>query len=58
MELITHILAFLAGLGTAYSIRFIASLRVHKESKSNSVVQQSNQAGGDIVAGNSTKVGK
>lgn len=58
MELITHLLAFLGGLGTAYTFKFFVSIRGRRYSKSSSVTQNRNTAGGDIVGGNSTKAEK
>lgn len=58
MEVITHVLAFIAGLGTAYTFKFAISIFAHRKTSKRSVVQNNNTAGGDIVGGNSTKVEK
>lgn len=58
MEVITHAIAFLAGLGTAYTVKLVTTVRTNRKSNTRIVKQTRNTAGGDIVAGNSTKAEK
>lgn len=52
MEVLTHILAFLAGLGTSYALKIVINSRKSGKNSNNSVHQSGNSAGGDIIGGN------
>lgn len=55
MEILTHIGAFLAGLGAGWTLKVLISTRVNKSARSTTVTQTGNRAGGDIVAGDVRK---
>lgn len=55
MEILTHIGAFLVGLGAGWTLKIVVSMRVNKSSRTTVVSQKSNNAGGDIVAGDVRK---
>jgi hypothetical protein len=51
----SHILTFLGGLLTGYTIKVAISIYSTKSKSTRIVSQHHNKAGGDIVAGDSTK---
>ena len=53
MEILTHIGAFLAGLGAGWTLKLVVSSK--RNSRNTIVSQRSNRAGGDIVAGDVNK---
>jgi hypothetical protein len=52
---LSHVLTFLGGLLTGYTIKVAISIYSTKSNSNRIVSQHHNKAGGDIVAGDSTK---
>lgn len=55
MEWLSHLASFIAGLAAGYTIKVVISRKSTKNTSASFVSQRGNSAGGDIVAGNSTK---
>lgn len=55
MDLWTHALAFIGGLGAGWTLKLIISSRSTRTLRTTLVSQRENQAGGDIVGGDKTK---
>ena len=51
MEVFTHILAFIGGLGTGYAVKVAISYKKSSSTNDSSVHQVNNSAGGDIIGG-------
>lgn len=51
MEVLTHILAFIGGLGTGYVVKIAVSYKKSNAINDRSVHQNNNSAGGDIIGG-------
>lgn len=51
MDWLTHIVAFLAGLGGGWTLKAAVSVRSSRSNRMSKVSQNGNFAGGDIVAG-------
>lgn len=54
MEVLTHILAFIGGLGTGYVVKFAVSYKKSSITNDKSVHQNNNSSGGDIIGGSKT----
>jgi hypothetical protein len=51
MDWLSHIVAFIAGLGAGWTLKVIISSRTNNSRRTSIVSQMSNRADGDIVAG-------
>lgn len=58
MEVLTHLLAFIGGLGTGYIIKIVISNKKIQTTTDYSTQQNNNVAGGDIVGGNKSNTPK
>ncbi len=57
-SIITHLSAFITGLGAGWTVRFVYSKRVVDSSRSTKVKQAGNFVAGDMVAGDMHKNNK
>ena len=55
MDWLSHIVTFLAGLGTGWTLKVVFSSRTDNSRRTSIVSQKGNHAGGDIVAGDKTQ---
>lgn len=55
MEWLSHLASFFAGLVAGYAIKVVISSKTTNSASASLVSQRGNSAGGDIVAGNSSK---
>ena len=55
MDWLTHIGAFIAGLGAGWTLKVVISNRSDSSRKISIVSQKGNHAGGDIVAGDKSQ---
>lgn len=53
MEYFTHIITFIAGLGTGWTLKIIVSNQVNKATRKTTVTQNNNTVGGDLIGGDS-----
>lgn len=51
MEWLTHVLAFLAGLGAGWTLKVVITTRQSIARRTSVTSQKNNSAGGDVVAG-------
>lgn len=58
MEILTHLFAFIGGLGTGYTVKLVISNKKNKIVADSSIQQSHNIAGGDIVGGNKSNIQK
>jgi hypothetical protein len=58
MDLLTHVITFLIGLGAGWSLKVFISNTSSTSKKTAVVLQNRNNAGGDIVAGDKSNVSK
>jgi hypothetical protein len=55
MDIITHILTFVAGMGAGWTLKVVITNRSSKSSRSSIVSQKGNRVKGDMVAGDMNK---
>ena len=55
MDLWTHIVSFIAGLGVGWTLKVVISTRSSRTKRTNFVLQKGNSAHGDVVAGDVQK---
>lgn len=55
MDIITHVLTFVAGMGAGWTLKLVITNRSNKSSRSSIVSQKGNRVKGDMVAGDMNK---
>lgn len=52
MELLTHLITFLFGLGAGFTLKIAISKKTSRKTQVSLVSQKEIQAGGDVIGGN------
>ena len=55
MDVVSHIITFILGLGAGWTLKVVISNRSSHSSRNTATIQKNNSAGGDIVGGDKRK---